>query len=220
MYFIFDTETSGLPKKRMANYKDTDAYSTCRIVSIAWVVLGTDLEQVSRGTFLVKPKDFIIPESATAIHGITNEEAYNNGYSMTDVVQVLRDDLLKCTHLVAHNISFDFGVLLHECHRIKDVVLVDYLFKMTRECTMQLGKKQLGLKKMPRLAELYSALFNGKELVGAHNAVVDTDCCVECYCALKTSVAESPIVTTDADDSATLANKPETVNENPHCFNF
>jgi DNA polymerase III epsilon subunit-like protein len=184
MYFVFDTETSGLPAKRMPKYTDDDAYSTCRVVSIAWTVVGADFKVLRKGYFLVKPMDFVIPPEATAIHGITNQEAYASGYAIADVVAAMRADLLACKCLVAHNISFDFGVVLYELYRIRERGLINHMFGCERLCTMRLGKERLGLKKMPRLGELYAALFDGRVLEGAHNAAVDTDCCVECFCAL------------------------------------
>ena len=184
MYFVFDTETSGLPAKRMPKYTDDDAYSTCRVVSIAWTVVGADFKVLRKGYFLVKPMDFVIPPEATAIHGITNQEAYASGYAIADVVAAMRADLLACKCLVAHNISFDFGVVLYELYRIRERGLINHMFGCEQLCTMRLGKERLRLKKMPRLGELYAALFDGRVLEGAHNAAVDTDCCVECFCAL------------------------------------
>ena len=213
MYFVFDTETSGLPKARMPNFRDADAYSTCRIVSIAWTVLDTDFKVKSKGYFLVKPLDFVIPESATAIHGITNEQALNSGYVFRDVLKTIRNDLIECNELVAHNLSFDFGVLLHECHRLKDEHMINLLFKMERKCTMLIGKKQLALKKMPRLGELYAALYPGKVLEGAHNAVVDTDCCVDCFCALNGFNSPSVIIEHDSNDSNDGANDSNDSND-------
>jgi DNA polymerase III epsilon subunit-like protein len=128
--------------------------------------------------------DFVIPPEATAIHGITNQEACASGYAIADVVAAMRADLLACKCLVAHNISFDFGVVLYELYRIRERGMINHMFGCERLCTMRLGKERLGLKKMPRLGELYAALFDGRVLEGAHNAAVDTDCCVQCFCAL------------------------------------
>ena len=56
MYLIFDTETTGLPKKWGAPVSDLDNWPRC--VQIAWQLhdgLGTCIEHQD---FLIKPKDF------------------------------------------------------------------------------------------------------------------------------------------------------------------
>lgn len=183
MYFVYDTETSGLPRKRKTSYKDNDAYSTCRIVSIAWVVLDAKYEIMTSKYYVVKPSSESIPFSAAsiAIHGISNELAQETGIMFNDVVTALTNDIKCCKTLVAHNISFDFGVLLHELNLGGYDSVIHHIFNMNRICTMHEGKKVLGLKKFPRLAELYALLFDGDQFEKAHHALADTEACVKCF---------------------------------------
>jgi DNA polymerase III epsilon subunit-like protein len=205
MYFVFDTETSGLPKGRQPSYKDNDAYKSCRIVSIAWTILSSapTYEKIDHGYFVIKPRDFKIPKEATAIHGITNEYAHENGHDFATILENLWSSLSKCSHLVAHNTSFDFGVLLHELSLQRGLAgrqLINKLFSMERVCTMLQGKKHMKVKKFPKLIELYAHLFDGALLQGAHNAQVDTDCCADCFREL-----QKANVVVDAADAVVAA---------------
>lgn len=185
MYFVFDTETSGLPRGRQPNFRDDDAYATCRIVSIAWQILSPTFEVMEEEYFLIKPINFTIPQDAINIHGITNEYAQEHGHEFATKIEIIWEALQKCTHLVGHNISFDFGVLLHELsmHRSHSMgkASINKLFEMQRVCTMLTGKRYIKMKKFPKLIELHAHLFDGAQLEGAHNAQVDTNCCVKCF---------------------------------------
>ena len=192
MYFVFDTETSGLPKGRNPCFSDNDAYSSCRIVSIAWIVIDKDFNIENKGYFVVKPSPgCVISPGSIAIHGITNEKAHATGYSFSDVSKMMQNDLERCDTLVAHNISFDFGVLLHEFHQVQSNKLVHQMFMMKRVCTMMDGKKLLGVKKWPKLIELYAALFDGAQIQNAHNAMVDTEACADCFIKMNKPVVEA-----------------------------
>lgn len=118
MLYIIDTETNGLPRyfyPKYSNYKDWP-----RLVSIAY-------KQESEGCddpvseHLIRPDDFEISPSSTAIHGITQERALEEGISTADaiikLVDILRAD--EDPTLCAYNVTFDKGILISECHRHK-----------------------------------------------------------------------------------------------------
>ena len=46
MYIVFDTETTGLPKKYNAPFTDTDNWP--RMVQLAWIVYDEDWEELNR----------------------------------------------------------------------------------------------------------------------------------------------------------------------------
>jgi DNA polymerase III epsilon subunit-like protein len=182
MYFVFDTETTGIPNQRNCKYSDDSAYESCRIVSIAWIILSDTFEVVSESYHLIRPDGYVIPEDATQVHGISQEHALLNGVPFTDIVAALLAGLHQCTDLVAHNISFDFGVVLHELHtcgNYRDVI--SKMFSMKRTCTMLEGRKTMGVGKFPKLIELYMHYFGKAPEESMHNALVDTRCCYECF---------------------------------------
>jgi len=185
MYFVFDTETTGLPKGRGVSYSDDAAYSSCRLVSIAWQILAAgSLDVISEQYFMIKPTDYVVPQEATNIHGISHEQAMAEGTPFTEMVDALVTSLNSCKYLVAHNISFDFGVLLHELHCTSNKKAINYVFRMERKCTMLQGKKVMEIKKFPKLIELYVHFFKENPQGDLHNALVDTRACSECFRAM------------------------------------
>eukprot|EP00798_Chlamydomonas_sp_ICE-L_P009114 gene9114-16236_t len=86
--FVFDLETTGLPLRRKeTTYRDLDVYDSARIVSIAWRMINTETnEELANNYYIIKPDAFVIPEDSIKIHGITNERALDEGFSLTHVI--------------------------------------------------------------------------------------------------------------------------------------
>jgi len=204
MYFVFDTETSGLPLSRFPKYHDLAAYDGCRIVSICWMVLDSNGTKVESEYHVIDPLSggFTVPIEASRIHGISDEDARRDGVPFVSIVNKLAASLGRCKIMVAHNVSFDFGVLLSEMHRIHSFPVINQLFRIERVCTMKKGKEVLGLKRWPKLADMYKQL-TGKDMVGAHNARIDTECCAECFLMLQKADAEAEAATASASTSTT-----------------
>ena len=80
MFLIFDTETTGLPKKWNAPISDTDNWPRC--VQIAWQLHDDFGALIEHQDFLIKPEDFNIPFDAEKIHGISTQLAKEKGYSL------------------------------------------------------------------------------------------------------------------------------------------
>ena len=183
MNFIFDVETTGLPKytenRRQPKYEDLEAYSTARLLSISWIIThnGTPIEQ---SYYVIKPTDFTIGAESIAIHGITREHAMEVGVPMADVLKTIWDSMSRCRTLVAHNISFDTSIVSSEFYRAG---MHDELAEMREKkqvCTMRKGKELMGIKKFPKLAELYKHLYN-EDITNAHDAQYDTLYCYKCF---------------------------------------
>lgn len=182
MEFFFDTETTGLPQRSGAKYaspKNLAAYDSSRIVSISWIVTQQQ-KVVNQAYFKIKPDGFVIPEEATKIHGITNEDAHTNGCSINVVFDHLREILPLCNTVVAHNAAFDVHILESEMHRYGEQALVKVMKAVHVVCTMKKGKQVLNMKTYPKLGVLYKALY-GEEMQNAHDAQYDTLYCYKCY---------------------------------------
>lgn len=179
MHIVFDLETSGLASAN-ADYADISKYDSARIVSIAWIVLDKDLTEVKREYHVIKPNDFVIPDAAIAIHGITNEQALQHGEHINDVMYAFYSSTRGCKFLVSHNTRFDRNVLLSELCRQKLCKVLDKFRWLKTYCTMQNGRRLLRLPKVPRLGELYNTLY-GQPMVDAHNAEADAHHCALCY---------------------------------------
>ena len=90
MYFIFDTETTGLPKRWDAPLNDLDNWPRC--VQVAWQIHDNKGELVSQKSFLIKPDGFSIPYESEKVHGISTALADKQGASLQ---QVLDDKFLR-----------------------------------------------------------------------------------------------------------------------------
>ena len=106
---IFDTETSGLPKSYKASPSDVGAWP--RIVEIAWVIVDEAQNRVSASEFIIRPDGFQISPGASPVHGMTTQKAQSEGRPLRYVMACFAEDLSDVSHLVAHNIDFDFPVV-------------------------------------------------------------------------------------------------------------
>lgn len=104
----FDTETTGLDVQ-----KD-------RIVSAAVVAVDADGEEVYRKDWLINP-GILIPRQATKIHGITNEQAAEEGQdpaeAIDEIVRLLAFHLERRVPLVIQNAPYDLTLLEAEARR-------------------------------------------------------------------------------------------------------
>jgi DNA polymerase-3 subunit epsilon len=182
MYLFVDTETTCLPD----DYNSLSSYRDVRLVQIAWIIYDSSGRKLSKRDFIVKPDGFEIPESSTKIHNISNSFAVSCGKSLTKVLSEFNNALRSCTHLVAHNLTFDYNVLISEFNRVHVSTTIQNLIKI---CTKESTTDYCGIitsrgYKWPSLSELYKKIFN-EEIVEAHNAVVDIESTAKCFWYLK-----------------------------------
>lgn len=155
---IFDTETTGLPLKKLPAEKEPDNWP--HIVSISWVILDSFTNEIlSQQNFIIKPSNWRVPMESTAIHGISHDMAERTGNDLSYVISKFLAE--EYDILVAHNIEFDMNVLVNA---IKwDLQLSLPLFPK-QICTMKLSKNMCKLQgkygfKYPKLKELYFHAF-------------------------------------------------------------
>lgn len=185
---VIDTETTGLPLRRSAhniNYRDYDA---CRMVQIAWGCYSSDGRLLSEQSFIVKPEGFIIPESASRIHGITTEKAVE-GVPLTTVLQQFFNALQGVHVVVAHNMSFDYGVITAEILRHCDAGLdpldregIRLWETIPTQCTMLLGSRLNSTnRRWQKLAALYERLYGTEPVETLHRADADVRVCADVF---------------------------------------
>lgn len=75
---------------------------------------------LSHSNYIVKPRNFIIPEDAVKIHGITTEIAKNEGVALNIVLNDFSTAISRSSYLIAHNMSFDEKVVGAEFIREKN----------------------------------------------------------------------------------------------------
>ncbi len=93
MYLIFDTETTGLPKRYNAPVSDTDNWPRC--IQIAWQLHDAHGKLLEHQDFLVKPVGFNIPFDAEKIHGISTELATAEGIPLEEMIEKFNIALSK-----------------------------------------------------------------------------------------------------------------------------
>ena len=183
-YLFFDTETTGLPKSWKAPV--TDLGNWPHIVQIAWALFDNTGKQLAFSDHMIKPQGFTIPESATAIHGISTERALKEGRPAEEVLKEFSSAVLGATCLVAHNLDFDEKMVRVELLRQG---MPDGLQTIRKICTMKISTGYCKIPgpygdKWPKLSELHIKLFE-VDFEDQHNAASDVLCCAKCFFELR-----------------------------------
>lgn len=183
MAMFLDTETSGLPNCHnlrwgvYPDYKDLDKYENARIVQFSMLITDKQYKFEDVKDYIIKREEFDITNDK--FHGITNEISDTLGIDFNVVaIDIFYELLKKVTHIIAHNVGFDVGVIKSELHRRNLQYIIDELDKKTLLCTMKHMKpiikivNQYGNYKNPSLNEIYKFNFK-KDIENAHNSLYD-----------------------------------------------
>jgi DNA polymerase-3 subunit epsilon len=181
--FFFDCETTGLPRSRHFSMESVEDWP--RLVQIAWARYDTGGNKEDARSRIVRPDGFRIPADATRIHGITHARARRVGRNLESVLDEFLDALdLTETMLVAHNLSYDRGVVGAELVRLKKPL---GFLGLPGICTMKETTELCQLPrfggigyKWPTLDELHCYCF-GRSYEGAHDAARDLEACVRSF---------------------------------------
>ncbi|WP_228236867.1 DNA polymerase III subunit alpha [Allomuricauda sp. M10] len=186
MYLIFDTETTGLPKRWDAPITDTDNWPRC--VQIAWQLHDELGNLVEHQDFLIKPDGFNIPYESEQIHGISTALAEEQGVPLEEVLVKFNQALSRTKFVVGQNVDFDVNIMGCEFHRyqvdspLTTLPVLDTCTEHTAElCKIPGGRG--GKFKLPTLTELHEFLF-GEPFAEAHNATADVEATTRCFLEL------------------------------------
>ncbi len=183
MYLIFDTETTGLPKRWGAPISDTDNWPRC--IQIAWQLHDDMGKLIEHQDYLVKPEGFNIPYDAERIHGISTELADAEGVTLAEVLEKFNIALSKTKFIVGQNLGFDINIMGCEFYRLgvespmSSMPILDTCTEITASL-LKLPGGRGGKFKLPTLTELHSYLFN-KPFGEAHNATADVEATTRCF---------------------------------------
>ena len=183
MYLIFDTETTGLPKRWDAPITDTGNWPRC--VQIAWQLHDGMGKLIEHQDYLIQPEGYNIPYDAERIHGISTELAQADGISLSEVLKKFNVALSKSKFIVGQNLKFDINIMGCEFHRLgiespmNSMPVLDTCTEVTATL-LQLPGGRGGKFKLPTLTELHSYLFN-KPFAEAHNATADVEATTRCF---------------------------------------
>lgn len=186
MYLIFDTETTGLPKRWDAPITDTNNWPRC--IQIAWQLHDDMGKLIEHQDYLVKPEGFNIPYDAERIHGISTELAEAEGILIAEVLEKFNSSLTKAKFIVGQNLGFDVNIMGCEFHRMgvespmASLPVLDTCTEVTASL-LKLPGGRGGKFKLPTLTELHSYLFN-QPFAEAHNATADVEATTRCFLEL------------------------------------
>ena len=186
MYIIFDTETTGLPKRWNAPLTDSENWPRC--IQIAWQVHADSGELLSHEDYLIQPDGFTVPYDAEQIHGISTALAEQQGRPLDEVLTLFSTALEQAEYVGGHNVTFDLNIMGAEFLRLGDhnpleeAQVIDTCTEETAQlCQLPGGRG--GKFKLPTLTELYIHLF-GAGFGEAHNATADVEATTRCFLEL------------------------------------
>lgn len=171
-YLALDTEGSGL----FDYTKPADAPGQPRLAGLGLILLGPDLEEQERHSFLIKPDGWIFDDhsEAAAVNGLTHQRLMDEGVPVKQALRLYGEALDARRIVVAHNALHDLKMMRAE---MRLVGYPDRFMETRYICTMQ-GSRQAvdartadGKKKAPKLEE--ACAFFGIELEqkGAHTGI-------------------------------------------------
>jgi len=140
---------------------------------------------------IIKPDGWMWDSDNEAFksHGITMERAMDEGIPEPEALAMFLAMWDQCDLRVAFNTTFDNRIIRIATKRYRDKPVIEAWKAGKYYCTMINAKKIIGGKN-PKLGVAYQH-FIGKELEGAHNAIVDTNACLELYFAIQDQKAEA-----------------------------
>jgi len=192
---IFDTETTGLPppstnpKTKYAPYRDW--CNQCRVIQLAWTIIDKNGKNINTYNTFIKPLGYTVSKEAEAIHGFSNPFLLEKGILIEDALKYLFRviDYYHVECIVAHNLAFDYHVIMQELYKLKWKEEIKKWKKIKGYCTLKQARNYYANKnKKPinyKLATVY------KECVGEidnsitlHHADADIQLCKEIYMKL------------------------------------
>ncbi len=202
---VLDTETTG-----------TD-WRQDRIVEFAAVKLHPDTRRETFRT-LIDPKE-PIPRESSAIHGITDESVRGAPTFVETAVEILR--FLAGADLGGYNIHrFDLPILKAEFERVG--------MELPLENVCVVDAQSIFFKREPRDLSAAVRVYCGKDLVGAHGALADSQATldvllaqVERYADLPTNIPDLAVESIlDTDDRFVDAERKFVWRHGEAHFNF
>lgn len=194
MILAYDTETTGLPDFKARS----DDPKQPHLVQLAMLLLNDDETEYACCNVIVRPDGWTIPEEVSAIHGITQERAMDEGIAEATATAMFVGMQGQASLRIAHNESFDRRILRIAMTRAlfaRD--FIEMIEGRASFCTCNTAKPIVNLPptermlavgftgpKSPKLEECIRHFF-GEELAGAHDALVDVRACARLYWHLK-----------------------------------
>lgn len=193
MILTYDTETTGLPDFKARSNDPAQPH----LVQIALIMAQDDGAEVEAIEHIIRPDGWTISAEMTAIHGISQERAMDEGIPERDATELFISLQAKARMRVAHNESFDRRIMRIAMTRAGiERDFIELVEARPSYCTCNKAKPIVNLPptermiaagfkgpKSPSLSECIAYFFK-EALDGAHDALVDARACARLYRAL------------------------------------
>ena len=178
---IFDTETTGMVQFR----RPPEDASQPDLIQLGMLLVDTvDWQPRARHSTLVQLAEGVsIDPGAREAHGISEEDCARYGVAPIVACSLFNQACMQADIIVAHNLAFDVSIMKTALFRIGNKP--HRLDGRQQVCTKEASTDVLKLPgkygyKWPTLAEAYLH-YTGKTIEGAHDALVDTEACLEIF---------------------------------------
>ena len=178
---IFDTETTGMVQFR----KPPEDPSQPDLIQLGMLLVDTgDWSAKARHSMLVQLNEGVtIDPGAKEAHGISEEDCARYGVAPVVAGSLFNQICMQADIIVAHNLSFDTSIMKTALFRLGNKP--NRMDGRQHVCTKEASTDVLKLPgkygyKWPTLAEAYRH-YTGEEVVGAHDALVDTEACLQVF---------------------------------------
>lgn len=199
LFLGYDTETSGLPLYKEPNDPATWVRSADprqpHIIEIAALLVDVQSREI-RGSLntLIKPDGWTCEPEAFAAHGITLEEAGDNGIPEDDALEAFLGLWEAARWRVGFNEDFDARIIRiakarfqydePSQERWKAGAADCAMHRATPICKLPHANGRGGFK-WPTLSEAHAVLCPEHEFEETHRALADTEACLRIYWALR-----------------------------------
>jgi DNA polymerase-3 subunit epsilon len=179
---IFDTETTGMVKWK----RPPEDSGQPDLIQLGMLLVETDdWKARARHSVLVRLNDGVtIDPGAQEAHGISEADCEQYGVASIVACSLFNQLCMQADVIVAHNMSFDQSIMLTALHRLggKPSRMEGKRLICTKEESTDVLKLpgKYDSYKWPTLAEAYRH-FTGEEVIGAHDALVDTEACLAVF---------------------------------------
>ena len=209
---VFDVETTGLLPRQDRTSSIVQLSNYPYITQASFVMYDLSQQKIVQtyDSYIKLPDHVVISDETTQITGITKDICQKQGCDITVFLENMYKAYSEADVLVAHNFEFDEKMIMIELERNRKYILEtnpeclglfnrasEELRNIERCCTMKKGTDICNImiesniagrpprKKWPRLAELYTKLFDEPAPDGLHNSLVDVTATLKCYLKLR-----------------------------------
>lgn len=206
LFLGLDTETTGF-KRKGALIQDGQA----RVCQLAMVLADSNGKPLAKFSSLIKPDGWTISEGASKVNGLTDEICERTGLMQATVYCLYRKFASMADVIVAHNSAFDKGMMEIEGAYYREklpamtIQAAEIAYARPENDWYCTAKSNVDVCKIPPTPKMIAAgrnhyktpnleealQFFCKKSVGkdAHDAMVDTEACLEVFFAARARAA-------------------------------